>query len=94
MNPLQVKVMHFFLLRIVLFFTHTHTHTHTDIHHGVVSVWPPARKIMTAVCKRCELLVREPAEISNGSRDARAMAGGVSGYPTKARLSGGGKRKG
>ena len=32
--------------------------THT--HHGVVVVWPLARKGTVAVCKWCELPVREP----------------------------------
>ena len=39
---------------------HTHKHTHTHTHHGIVEVWPPARQCTAAVCKRCELPVRDP----------------------------------
>ena len=42
--------------------THTqiHTHTHTYTHHGVVAVWPLARQGTQAVCKWCDLPVKEP----------------------------------
>ena len=29
-------------------------------HHGLVSMWPPARQGTAAACERCEILVIEP----------------------------------
>ena len=39
--------------------TDTHTHKHTHTNHCVVAVWPPESQWIAAVCKRCELSVRE-----------------------------------
>ena len=47
---------------LVFHFTHTHTstHTHTHTHTSVFLVWHPARHGTEAVCKRCELPVKNP----------------------------------